>query len=128
MDTQKPIDETLEEIFQRSQEKDYKRRIMDMKIDAEHLESGGMRVKGTLNLKVSETPDNDKSWKEKEFSVMIMEDDAEVATGLVLAHLNSIPYEWGDMIFEEDFEDAMKLLEGSKRGKTKVQAEEAPLH
>jgi hypothetical protein len=72
-------------------------------------------VTGNLKLSVSETPDVDESWIEKEFSVMLTENDPDIAIAQVFAHLNSIPMEYGDTIFEDDFDDVIKIVESAAK-------------
>jgi hypothetical protein len=108
MDTTKLVEEKLDALFERAQAKAYRRRKMILEIDSDEEDENLFKVIGKMTLAVSETPDIVESWKEKTFDIMLTGKNIDILTGQVLAHLNSVPYEWGDMIFEEDFEDVLK--------------------
>ncbi|KKN54327.1 hypothetical protein LCGC14_0593050 [marine sediment metagenome] len=108
MDKTKLVEEKLDALYERSQTKTYRRRKMTLEIDSDEEDTNLFKVIGKMTLQVSETPDVKESWKEKSFDIMLTGKDIDVLTGQVLAHLNSVPFEWGDMIFEEDFEDILK--------------------
>ena len=99
----------VEGILQRSQERNYRGRRMNISIeslsqnDADSL----YKVIGTLSVSVTETPDDSESWIEKNFSLMILDDTEADAIASILMHMNSIPMEFGDMIFEDDFEEIL---------------------
>ncbi len=117
MDTQKLVEEKLEALYDNAQTKNYRRRKMILEIDSDEEGKNLFKVIGKMTLTVSETPDEDDSWKEKSFDVMITGKDVDILTGQVLAHLNSVPFEWGDMIFEDNFEDVLKeTVEIAQRG------------
>ena len=108
MDKTKLVEEKLDALYERSQTKIYKRRKMILEIDSDEEDTNLFKVIGKMTLQVSETPDIEESWKEKSFDIMLTGKDIDILTGQVLAHLNSVPFEWGDMIFEEDFEEVLK--------------------
>ncbi len=108
MDTTKLVEEKLDALFERAQAKNYRRRKMILEIDSDEENKNLFKVIGKMTLSVSETPDLDESSNEQSFDIMLTGNDVDVLTGQVLAHLNSVPFEWGDMIFEDDFEDVLK--------------------
>lgn len=108
MDKTKLVEEKLEALYERSQAKEYRRRKMILEIDSDEEGENLFKVIGKMTLIVSETPDVEDSWKEKSFDIMLTGKDIDILTGQALAHLNSVPFEWGDMIFEDDFEDVLK--------------------
>ena len=101
------IDAQVEQLYKKSQERDYKGRKMNINVDS--LQEGAklFRVTGTLYLAVSETPDDPESWIEKDFNLMILDERPEDAIASILMHMSSIPSEFGDMIFEPEFDDLM---------------------
>jgi hypothetical protein len=105
MDKAKLVEQKLEELFEKTQTKNYISRRMQLEIASDEEEKDYYKLIGKLTLSVSEDRDE---WKEKTFEVMLTGSDADILTGQILAHLNSIPYEWGDMIFEDEFEDVAK--------------------
>ncbi len=108
MDTTKLVEDKLTELFEQAQGKNYRRRKMILEIDSDEENKNLFKVIGKMTLSVTETPDIDDSWKEKTFDIMITGKDIDVLTQQALAHLNSVPFEWGDMIFEDNFEDILK--------------------
>ncbi len=117
MDTQKLVEDMLEQLYEDAQTKEYTHRKMILEIDSEEEEENLFKVIGKMTLAVSETPDVKESWIEKIFEVMLTGKDVEILTQQTLAHLNSVPFEWGDMIFEDDFEsvlrETMSIAEGN---------------
>jgi len=99
----------VEEILQRSQERNYRGRRMTVSIESmsQNEDDSLYKVVGKLCVAVSETPDDPESWIEKDFSLMILDDTEENAIASILMHMNSIPMEFGDMIFEDDFEEIL---------------------
>ncbi len=105
MDKAKLVEQKLEELFEKAQEHDYVSRKMVLEISSDKEKEDFFKLLGRLKLSVSE---NGEDWKEKSFDIMLTGSDVDILTGQILAHLNSIPYEWGDMIFEDDFEKVAK--------------------
>lgn len=126
MDTQKSVEKKVQALVDRVNDREYygRRMIVDIHTHSDDMKS--FTVKGKLNLSVSETPDDKESWIKKDYSVMIIDTDPDMAIAEVFAHLNSIPMEYGDTIFEKDFEEVIKLMEGID-GQAKVTTEETPV-
>jgi len=126
MDTEKSVEERVQALVDRVNDRKYfgRRMIVDIHTHSDDLKT--FTVKGKLKLSVSETPDEKESWIRKDYSVMITETDPDMAIAEVFAHLNSIPMEYGDTIFEEDFEEVIKLMEGID-GQAKITQEETPI-
>ena len=105
MDKAKLVEQKLEELFENSQKRSYVSRKMILEISSDEEKENYFKLLGKLTLSATENGDD---WREKSFDIMITGSDADVLTGQVLAHLNSIPQEWGDMVFENDFEQVAK--------------------
>lgn len=115
MDKAKPVDARVQNLVDRVNDRAYHGRKMIVEIDTLTDDMKNFVVTGNLKLSVSETPDVDESWIEKEFSVMLTENDPDIAIAQVFAHLNSIPMEYGDTIFEDDFDDVIKIVESAAK-------------
>jgi hypothetical protein len=113
MDKEKSVDIRVQRLVDRVNDREYKGRKMVVEIDSHTDDMKSFVVTGNLTLSVSETPDVKESWITKDFSVMLTEDDPDMAIAEVFAHLNSIPMEYGDTIFEDDFDDVIKIVEGA---------------
>lgn len=101
MDKAKSVSK-LEELFKQSEARNYlgRKMVIELESISDDTDPNSFRATGKMRLLVSE----DKAdWKEQEFEVMVVESSAEEAIASVLAHLNSIPMEYGDSIFEEGF-------------------------
>jgi len=126
MDKIKSVEEKIKELVTATQEKNYRGRKMVVSVHSHTDDLKNFVVNGTLHLSVSETPEDKESWTDREFSVMIIETDPDLAVAEVFAHLNSIPMEYGDMIFEDDFKEVIKLLEESSE-QTKISTSQAAI-
>lgn len=126
MDTQKSVEKKVQALVDRVNDREYfgRRMIVDIHTHSDDMKT--FTVKGNLKLSVSETPDDKESWINKKYSVMIIENDPDMAIAEVFAHLNSIPMEYGDTIFEEDFEEVIKLMEDTD-GQAKITKKETPI-
>ncbi len=113
MDTQKPVEEQVQNLVDRVNDRKYYGRKMVVTIHTHSDDMLTFAVRGNLELSVSETPDDEKSWIDKKYSVMFIDNDPDQAIAEVFAHLNSIPMEYGDTIFEDDFEEVIKLVEAA---------------
>ena len=113
MDKEKSVDIRVQRLVDRVNDREYKGRKMVVEIDSHTDDMKSFVVTGNLTLSVSETPEVDESWITKDFSVMLTEDDPDMAIAEVFAHLNSIPMEYGDTIFEDDFDDVIKIVESA---------------
>lgn len=113
MDTQKPVEEQVQNLVDRVNDRKYYGRKMVVTIHTHSDDMLTFAVRGNLELSVSETPDEEKSWINKKYSVMFIDSDPDHAIAEVFAHLNSIPMEYGDTIFEDDFEEVIKLVEAA---------------
>lgn len=127
MDTQKSVEEKVQALVDRVNDRKYYGRRMVVDIHTHSDDMKTFNVNGKLKLSVSETPDEKESWIEKDYSVMIIDTDPDMAIAEVFAHLNSIPMEYGDTIFEEDFEEVIKLMEGVDGQEAEVTQEETPV-
>lgn len=127
MDTQKSVEEKVQALVDRVTDRKYygRRMVVDINTHSDDLKT--FTVNGKLKLSVSETPDEKESWIEKDYSVMIIDTDPDMAIAEVFAHLNSIPMEYGDTIFEKDFEEVIKLMEGADDEQAEVTQEETPV-
>jgi hypothetical protein len=112
----KEFDKRMKEFITTVENRNYAGRRMHIKIESYALDSGesGYRVTGELMLAASETPDDENSWVEKDFSLMIIDKRAEDAIASILMHMNSIPMEFGDLIFEEGFEEFITEAQGQE--------------
>jgi hypothetical protein len=126
MDTQKLVSDRVETLLERVSSREYRGRKMVVSVDTHSEDMKSFTVKGNLVLSVSETPEEKESWIDKSFDVMIVNDDADMAVAEVFAHLNSIPMEYGDTIFEDDFDEVIKLMEATD-GETEISQEETTL-
>ncbi len=113
MDEAKSVDIRVQNLVDRVNDRAYKGRKMVVEIDSHTDDLKSFVVTGKLTLAVSETPEIEGSWIEKDFSVMLTENDPDMAIAEVFAHLNSIPMEYGDTIFEDDFDDVIKIVESA---------------
>ena len=126
MDKKESVEERIQTLIEATQAKNYRGRKMVVTIDSHTDDLKNYVVNGTLQLSVSETPEKEDSWTEKEFEVMIMDKDVDQAVAYVFAHLNSIPIEYGDMIFEDNFTEILKLVEESG-GQASISPSQTPL-
>lgn len=108
MDKEKSVEERLQTLYEQSLERTYKGRVMEVRVESTTADLKMYKIIGKLTLSVSE--ENDESWNEKDFSVMTMENDPDLGVAQVFAYLNSIPMEYGDMIFEEGFDELISGL------------------
>ncbi len=113
MDQEKSVDIRVKKLVDRVNDRAYKGRKMVVEIDSHTDDMKSFVVTGKLTLSVSETPEVKTSWITKDFSVMLTENDPDMAIAEVFAHLNSIPMEYGDTIFEDDFDDVIKIVESA---------------
>lgn len=113
MDKEKSVDTRVRKLVDRVNDRAYKGRKMIVEIDSHTDDMKSFVVTGKLTLSVSETPEVKTSWITKDFSVMLTENDPDMAIAEVFAHLNSIPMEYGDTIFEDDFDDVIKIVESA---------------
>lgn len=132
MDKKEPINHEEVEakvtnLVDRVNEREYHGRKMVVSIHTNSKDMKTFNVKGNLKLSVSETPDVEESWIVKDYDVMIIDDDPDLAIAQVFAHLNSIPMEYGDTIFEDDFDEVVKLMEASVNEQTQDAAKETPI-
>jgi len=111
MDTQESVEKKVQELVDRVNNRKYYGRRMVVDIHTHSDDMKTFTVKGDLKLSVSETPNDKESWINKKFSVMFINTDPDTAIAEVFVHLNSIPMEYGDTIFEDDFEEVIKLVE-----------------
>lgn len=118
MDKAKPVNK-LEELFNQAKARNYlgRRMVVELESKADDVDPKSFRATGKLRLAVSE---DKETWNEEEFEVMVMESSAEEAIASVLAHLNSIPMEYGDSIFEDGFFEIMggELPDGKTKEQT----------
>lgn len=126
MDTQKHVEEQVQNLVDRVNDRKYYGRKMVVTIHTHSDDMQTFSVKGNLELSVSETPDDEKSWIDKKYAVMFIDTDPDLAIAEVFAHLNSIPMEYGDTIFEDDFEEVIKLVEAAN-DEAQDATEEAPI-
>jgi hypothetical protein len=96
----------LEELFNQASARNYlgRRMVIELESKSDDTEPKNFRATGKMKLAVSE---DKETWNEEEFEVMVIESSAEEAIASVLAHLNSIPMEYGDSIFEDGFFEIM---------------------
>jgi len=110
MEKKTEIDKRVEQLYLNSGQRKYTGRKMKITIESLQEEENLHRVVGVLDLAVSETPEDSESWVEKNFTLMVLDKRPEDAIANILMHMNSIPVEFGDMIFEPDFDELMKYL------------------
>ncbi len=127
MDTnaQKSVEERLTEMYEQSVEREYKGRVMDVRVESTTDDMKMYKITGKLTLSVSEN--NDETWQAKDFEVMTYENDPDMGVAQVFAYLNSIPMEYGDMIFEEGFDELISGLLESADGKAEMPQEKTPV-
>lgn len=121
------VEERLTEMYENSLERTYRGRIMEVKVESTTEDLKMYKINGKLKLSVTEALGEDESWQEREFGVMTMENDPDMGVAQVFAYLNSIPMEYGDMIFEEGFDELVKGLLESTDDEAEVQAEKTPV-
>jgi hypothetical protein len=126
MDTQESVAKKVQELVDRVNDRKYYGRRMVVDIHTHSDDMKTFTVKGNLKLSVSETPNDKESWINKKFSVMFIDTDPDMAIAEVFVHLNSIPMEYGDTIFEDDFEEVIKLMEDTD-DQAQVATEETPI-
>lgn len=118
MDKEKSMSK-LEELFNQAKARNYLGRRMHIELESLADDDTGKNFNATGKMKLAVSEDRE-TWNEKEFEVRIMESSAEEAIASVLAHLNSIPMEYGDSIFEDGF---FEIMGGElPDGKTQEQA------
>ena len=123
--TQKSVEERLAEMYEQSIEREYKGRVMEVRVESTTDDMKMYKITGKLTLSVSEN--NDETWQDKEFEVMTYENDPDMGVAQVFAYLNSIPMEYGDMIFEKGFDELLSGLLENTDGKTEMPQEKAPI-
>lgn len=123
--TQESVENRLTAMYEKSVERTYKGRVMEVRVESTTEDLKMYKIVGKLKLSVSE--DNEGSWLDKEFSVMTFENDPDMGVAQVFAYLNSIPMEYGDMIFEDGFDELISGLLENTDGEAKVQEKKAPV-
>lgn len=126
--TEMSVNERVEELVKRTEARNYTGREMNINLKIDKSSDGPVVCNGRMLMRVSETPKDSESWLEREYEVMFMDDNEEKAVALTFAYLNSIPQEYGDMIFENDFEEVLKLVEEADNDEAEQQKQEKTIH
>ena len=125
--TQKSVEEHLQSMYDSAMERTYKKRIMEVRIESITKDLKMYKITGSLELSVSAELGEEENIQSKKFDVMTMENDPDLGVAQVFAYLNSIPMEYGDMIFEDGFEDIIGGLLENVDDKAEIAEAKTPI-
>jgi uncharacterized membrane protein len=101
------IESKIALLAEKAQGRKYKRRTMEVNLVSEIDADGFCKVVGKMTLSASENPEDVSMLKVIPMEVMFIDKKPEVAVAMTLNHLNLIPMQYGDAIFEEGFFDLL---------------------
>jgi hypothetical protein len=125
--TQKSVEDVLQGLYDSALERTYKKRIMEVRIESITEDLKMYKITGSLELSVSAELGDEENIQSRKFDVMTMENDPDLGVAQVFTYLNSIPMEYGDMIFEDGFEDIISGLLENVDDKAEITEAKAPV-
>ncbi len=123
MDEAKHLDKEMDVLRDAADKREYEYRNLTVNVVCEK-NGDEWAVKGKLILVVNEDPGNEETEKKKSIDALATGKNSPEVMADVFFHLNLLPQQFGDAIFEEGFEDlldeARKLADGEDVGEAEV--------
>ncbi|KKN14454.1 hypothetical protein LCGC14_0996060 [marine sediment metagenome] len=121
-DEAKALDKKMDVLREAADNREYVYRKLVINVVSEK-DGEEWTVKGSLNIRVSEELGNEDAVKEKNIEALSSGKSSNEALADVFLHLNIIPQQFGDAIFEEGFEDLLNEARTSVEGEDVGEAE-----